>query len=93
MNSALQILSRIKTRDFKLDEGVVIQLKSLSLDALEKVQARVKELENDENPKRQFQPILQATVVGLEEVSIEEMGPFLLEDLKRIAEEAMNVGK
>ena len=91
--SIIALLTRVKTREFTLDDGVVIKLKSLSMGAIEGLQAKVKELENDENQLKQFVPILQAAVEGLEEVELEHIRGFLLEDLKKIADEVMNLGK
>ena len=91
--SIVALLTRSKTRPFPLDAGIEIQLKSLSMGVVEDLQTKVKALEDDTNPLSQFQPVLQAAVVGLEEVSLEELRGFLLEDLKKIADEVMNLGK
>ena len=96
MNTAQTIiaaLTRTKVKPLTLDGGLVINIKSLSLSALEDMQERVKTLGEDANPRAQFQPVLQAAVEGLENVTLEEMGGFLIDDLKAISERAMEVGK
>ena len=91
--SIVALLTRAKTREFKVDADVTLQMKSLSMGVIEGLQEKVKSLQDNENPLLQFQPILQAAVVGLEEVTVEELRGFLLEDLKKIADEVMNLGK
>lgn len=86
-------LKRTKSRTLTLD-GVSLQLRSLSLNALKQLQTEVEGFENAEvDPRQQFLPVLKAAVVGLEDVTAEDIGDFLLEDLKAIAEAVMNVGK
>ena len=95
-NTAQQIiaaLTRTTTKPVQLDEGLTVSVKSLSLGALEGLQEKVKLLSDEANPRAQFQPVLQAAVAGLEEVTLEEMSGFLLEDLKKIADVVMDVGK
>jgi len=86
-------LTRSKNTTLKLDAGIELQIKSLSLGALEQLQSEVKKVENSEDPKAQFLPVLRAAVVGLEDVSGEEINGFLLEDLRKIADKVMEVGK
>ena len=87
------LLTRNKAVDFTLDNGVTLQIRSLSLGALEDLQKSVEELSKSGNPIEQFQPVLRTAVVGLENVTLEEMRGFLLEDLKKIADKVMLVGK
>lgn len=92
--SIIALLSRTKTAPLTLDEGVTIQIKSLSLAALEDLQAQIKALEGkDEDPRMQFLPILKGAVQGLEEATPADIGGFLLEDLNKIATRVMEVGK
>ena len=92
MTNVISLLKRQKTRPLKLD-GVNVEIKCLSLGALEELQSKVRDLEDNEDPKAQFQPVLQLAVVGLEEVTLDDMRDFLLEDMKAISQAVMNLGK
>lgn len=91
--NVVALLTRSKTKPLKIDAGIEVQIKSLSLSALEALQKEVEQLQNSENPAEQFVPVLRAAVVGLEDVKLEDIGNFLLEDLKLIADKVMEVGK
>jgi len=91
--SIIAALSRTKTKSLKLDDSLTVQIKCLSLGALEKLQEDLKLIKDEEDQLAQLMPILRAGVQGLEEVTREDMRAFLLDDLKLIADEVMNVGK
>lgn len=91
--NVIALMTRTKNKPLKLDAGVEIQVKSLSLNALELLQKEVDKYKDDANPRAQFLPVLRASVVGLEEVTEEDIGGFLLEDLRTIADRVMEVGK
>ena len=93
MTSVIQSLKRTKTKPLDLGDNLKVEIKCLSLGTLEDLQEKVKALEGNEDPKQQFLPILQAGVVGLEEVTAADLRDFLLEDLQTIAEKVMEVGK